>query len=161
MLEVENKDNSEKLQSEIQKKVEEIDSLQKDGEKLKEHVVLLETQVSQLDNLIKEKEQLILRCMEREKKLEDQLKEVLEALIPFYSTEFCRILNIFNTFLLLQNQVLLTAAESKLAEAKKQYDQMLESKQLELSRHLKELSLRNDQVFYGTRELMQTLTGLC
>ncbi|KAB1204072.1 Synaptonemal complex protein 1 [Morella rubra] len=118
VLEVENKDNSEKLQSEIQKKVEEIDSLQKDGEKLKEHVVLLETQVSQLDNLIKEKEQLILQCMEREKKLEDQLKE---------------------------NQVLLTAAESKLAEAKKQYDQMLESKQLELSRHLKELSLRNDQ----------------
>lgn len=38
------------------------------------------------------------------------------------------------------------AAECKLAEAKKQYDMMLEGKQLELSKHLKELSQRNDQV---------------
>uniref|UniRef100_A0A803NMB9 Synaptonemal complex protein 1 n=1 Tax=Cannabis sativa TaxID=3483 RepID=A0A803NMB9_CANSA len=43
------------------------------------------------------------------------------------------------------NQVLLATAESRLAEARKQYDVMLESKQLELSRHLKELSQRNDQ----------------
>lgn len=48
--------------------------------------------------------------------------------------------------LLLQSRALLTAAESKLAEAKRQYDMMLESKQLELSRHLKEISQRNDQV---------------
>lgn len=48
---------------------------------------------------------------------------------------------------LLQNQAQLTAAESRLSEAKKQYDLMLESKQLELSRHLKEISQRNDQVF--------------
>ncbi|XP_020867377.1 synaptonemal complex protein 1 isoform X1 [Arabidopsis lyrata subsp. lyrata] len=38
-----------------------------------------------------------------------------------------------------------STAETKLVEAKKQYDLMLESKQLELSRHLKELSQRNDQ----------------
>ncbi|KAL5146759.1 Synaptonemal complex protein 1 [Glycine soja] len=45
----------------------------------------------------------------------------------------------------LQNLSLLTAAESKLSEAKKKYDQMVENKQLELSRHLKEISQRNDQ----------------
>ncbi|GMY20997.1 synaptonemal complex protein, partial [Fagus crenata] len=50
-----------------------------------------------------------------------------------------------------ENQGLLTAAESKLAEAKNQYDQMLESKQLELSRHLKEISQRNDQAINDIR----------
>lgn len=49
--------------------------------------------------------------------------------------------------MLLQIQGLLAEAESRLTDAKKQYDQMLESKQLELSRHLKEISQRNDQVF--------------
>jgi len=39
---------------------------------------------------------------------------------------------------------LLVSAESKLGEAKKQYDAMLESKQSKLSRHLKEISYMND-----------------
>ncbi|CAD5313446.1 unnamed protein product [Arabidopsis thaliana] len=46
---------------------------------------------------------------------------------------------------------LLATAETKLAEAKEQYDLMLESKQLELSRHLKELSQRNDQAINEIR----------
>lgn len=50
--------------------------------------------------------------------------------------------------MVLQNHTFLTAAESRLTEAKKQYDLMLESKQLELSRHLKDLSQRNDQVLF-------------
>lgn len=50
----------------------------------------------------------------------------------------------------LQNRSLLTAAESKLAEARNQYDQMVENKQLELSKHLKEISQRNDQVLHIT-----------
>ncbi|KAF3944041.1 hypothetical protein CMV_029457 [Castanea mollissima] len=120
----ENEENSEQLQSEIQKKAEEIDILQKDSEKHKQHVELQEKQISQLHDLLKEKEQFILQCEEQEKKLEDQVKE---------------------------NQGLLIAAESKLAEAKKQYDQMLESKQLELSRHLKEISQRNDQAINDIR----------
>lgn len=37
-------------------------------------------------------------------------------------------------------------AEGNVAEAKKQYDEMLRSKQLELSKHLKEISQKNDQV---------------
>ena len=60
--------------------------------------------------------------------------------------QFVIIVHILKVLLSLQNQVLLTAAENRLVEARKQYDIMLESKQLELSRHLKDLSLRNDQV---------------
>ncbi|RRT75522.1 hypothetical protein B296_00000541 [Ensete ventricosum] len=47
-----------------------------------------------------------------------------------------------------QVQALLAAAEAKLKEAKIQYDLMLEGKQLELSKHLKELSQKNDQVCF-------------
>lgn len=46
----------------------------------------------------------------------------------------------------LQIQVLLVTSESKFTDAKKQYDIMLENKQLELSKHLKEISQRNDRV---------------
>lgn len=53
---------------------------------------------------------------------------------------------------LFQIQALLAADENKLAEAKKQYDLMLESKQSELSRHLKEISQRNDQVISFTND---------
>lgn len=63
---------------------------------------------------------------------------------------FCKYVDLWcnlESCILLQNQAQLTAAESRLSEAKKQYDLMLESKQLELSRHLKEISQRNDQVF--------------
>lgn len=63
--------------------------------------------------------------------------------------KLCIILNFWcslSLFILLQNQASLVAAESKLAEEKKQYDLMLEGKQLELSRHLNEISQRNDQV---------------
>lgn len=78
-LEMENKDNSEKLQSEIQIKAEEMDILQKESEKSKQHVDSLEKQVNQLHDLLEEKDQLILQCKEREKKLEDHVKEVLKS----------------------------------------------------------------------------------
>lgn len=62
----------------------------------------------------------------------------MEFIIQFYIyLRFCN---------LLQNKALLTSAESRLVEDKKQYDLMQESKQLELSRHLKNISQRNDQV---------------
>lgn len=118
-LETENKDNTEKLQAEILKRADKIEILQKEGEKDKQHVDSLENQVSQLQNILQEKEQLILQYKDRVKQLEVQ--------------------NI-------ENQALLDAAESKITETKKQYDLMLETKQLELSRHLKEISQRNDQV---------------
>ncbi|XWS15003.1 hypothetical protein CRYUN_Cryun35bG0057200 [Craigia yunnanensis] len=117
-LEMENKDNTEKMQAEIQGKTEEIDNLEKESEKHEVQVDSLEKQVGELQVMLEEKEQLMLQYKEREKKLEDQISK---------------------------NQAMLTAAESKLVEARKQYDVMLESKQLELSRHLKEISQRNDQ----------------
>ncbi|KAK7321181.1 hypothetical protein VNO77_31545 [Canavalia gladiata] len=117
-LETESKENTEILQAEILKKSEEIDTLQKERVKLEQHVDSLDKEVSQLHNFLEEKEQCILQYKEQEKKLEDQITE---------------------------NLSLLTAAESKLSEATKQYDQMVENKQLELSKHLKEISQRNDQ----------------
>ena len=49
---------------------------------------------------------------------------------------------------IIQVEASLAATECQLNEAKKQYDLMLEGKQIELSKHLKELSLKNDQVSY-------------
>ncbi|KAA8538084.1 hypothetical protein F0562_027692 [Nyssa sinensis] len=123
-LESENKDSKEKLEAEIQKKAEEIDILQKEIGKNEQHVDLQEKQVTQLHSILEEKEQLILQYKDREGQLEDQKAEI---------------------------QVSLANAEIKLAEAKKQYDLMLESKQLELSRHLKEISQKNDQAINDIR----------
>lgn len=57
----------------------------------------------------------------------------------------------------MQNLKLLTTAETRLVEANKQCDQMLEGKQLELSRHLKEISQRNDQVFSSINDLCHSI----
>ncbi|PRQ60894.1 hypothetical protein RchiOBHm_Chr0c28g0500941 [Rosa chinensis] len=113
-LETENKDNTEKLQAEIQRSGT-IDGLLKQGETHEQHVDLMDKQVSQLHSTLEEKEQLIVQYKEREKNLEEQITENLASL---------------------------TAAEIKLVEDKKHYDLMLESKQLELSRHLKDISQR-------------------
>ncbi|KAH9624459.1 hypothetical protein KSS87_008149, partial [Heliosperma pusillum] len=120
-LECEKKENAEKLLADVQKKEEEVDGFQKDVLKLNQQVQSLETQVSKLDAAIEEKQQLILQAMEKEKRLEDEKDEI---------------------------QAQLVALECKLKEAKKQYDTMLDNKQSELSRHLKEISHRNDQVIY-------------
>ncbi|KAK8466854.1 hypothetical protein PHAVU_008G173500 [Phaseolus vulgaris] len=117
-LETESKENTGRLQAEILKKSEEIDTLQKERIKLEQHADSLDQEVIQLHSVLEEKEQRVLQHKEQEKKLEDQITE---------------------------NISLLNAVESKLSEARKQYDQMVENKQLELSRHLKEISQRNDQ----------------
>ena len=145
-LESESKVSTEKLQEEMQKKVEEQDILQREMDKHEQHVDWLEKQVSLLQTTIEEKEQLILRYKDREKELEDQKAEVFNIRITkqlkyLYLLRKCNECSIW-----LQVQASLVDAESKLAEAKMQYDLMLESKQSELSRHLKELSLRNDEV---------------
>ncbi|GAU38831.1 hypothetical protein TSUD_356820 [Trifolium subterraneum] len=117
-LETESKENMERMQEDILKKSEEIDALQKERMEIEQHADSFNKEVLQLRNVLQEKEQCILQHKEQEKKLEDQITE---------------------------NRSLLTAAESKLAEARNQYDQMVENKQLELSKHLKEISQRNDQ----------------
>ncbi|KAM7482156.1 hypothetical protein LguiB_006739 [Lonicera macranthoides] len=123
-LETEKEDNTGKLQVEIHQKKEEIDMLRKEIGKHEEHLDSLVKQVNQLQNMLEEKEQLVLQYEDRGKQLEDKKEEI---------------------------QGLLADAESKLTDAKKQYDQMLESKQLELSRHLKEISQRNDQAINDIR----------
>ncbi|KAK7301212.1 hypothetical protein RJT34_12073 [Clitoria ternatea] len=117
-LETESKKNTERMQAEILKKSGDIGMLQKERMKLEQHADSLDKQINRLQSVLDEKEQCILQYKEQEKKLEDQITE---------------------------NLSLLTATESKLSESKKQYDQMVENKKLELSRHLKEISQRNDQ----------------
>ncbi|KAK8677927.1 hypothetical protein V6N13_143446 [Hibiscus sabdariffa] len=99
-LEMENKDNAEKMQADIQGRKEEIDNLEKELEKHEAQVVSLETQVGQLRAVVEEQEQLVLQYKEREKNLEAQISE---------------------------NQAILATAESKLVEARTQYDVMLEN----------------------------------
>ncbi|XP_022975808.1 synaptonemal complex protein 1-like [Cucurbita maxima] len=123
-LEIENRCNVEKLEKELHDKTEEMDTLMKESENHKKHADMQAVESDQLRTILKENEELILLSKEREKKLEDENKE---------------------------NQALLVTAETKLSEAKRQYDTMLESEQMELSRHLKEISLRNDQAINDIR----------
>ncbi|KAL4029558.1 hypothetical protein IC575_007777 [Cucumis melo] len=123
-LEIENQYNIKKLEKELHEKAEEIGTLMKESENHKKHADMIELESEQLRNILKEKEEFILLSKEREKKLEDKIKE---------------------------NQALLVAAEMKLSDAERQHDTMLESKQMELSRHLKEISHRNDQAINDIR----------
>uniref|UniRef100_M4CHH1 Synaptonemal complex protein 1 n=2 Tax=Brassica campestris TaxID=3711 RepID=M4CHH1_BRACM len=122
--ELESKENYEKFQADAQRKTEEMEILQKESQSNQLRVDSLSEEVNQLQSVIEEKELLIHRCKENEKKLDQKTTEDKE---------------------------LLAAAETKLVEAKKQYALMLENKQLELSRHLKELSQRNDQAINEIR----------
>ncbi|VYS46878.1 unnamed protein product [Arabidopsis thaliana] len=123
-LEIESKDKYEKLQADAQRQVGELETLQKESESHQLQADLLAKEVNQLQTIIEEKGHLILQCNENEKNINQQI---------------------------IKDKELLATAETKLAEAKKQYDLMLESKQLELSRHLKELSQRNDQAINEIR----------
>ncbi|CAF2179023.1 unnamed protein product [Brassica rapa subsp. narinosa] len=122
--ELESKENYEKFQADAQRKAEEMEILQKESQSNQLRVDSLSEEVNQLQSVIEEKQLLIHQCKENEKKLDQKTTEDKE---------------------------LLAAAETKLVEAKKQYALMLENKQLELSRHLKELSQRNDQAINEIR----------
>lgn len=78
-LEMENKKNMEKFRAEMQKKEEEINNLQQEREKREMLVDSMEKQVFQLQNILGEKEQLLLQHNDKEKKLEDQITEVLKT----------------------------------------------------------------------------------
>ncbi|KAL8482086.1 hypothetical protein ACS0TY_027710 [Phlomoides rotata] len=112
------------LKADVLKKQEEIDLLQKVVEESEETVHSLEKRISELENALGEKDQLVVELKAREKLVDDQKAEVMTSLAD---------------------------TESKLQEAKKQYDHMLESKHLELSKHLKEISQRNDQAINDIR----------
>ncbi|CAH8253194.1 unnamed protein product [Arabidopsis lyrata] len=123
-LEMESKEKYETLQADAHRHVGELETLQKESESHQLQADLLAKEVNQLQTVIEEKGNLILQCNENEKNLNQQI---------------------------IKDKELLATAETKLVEAKKQYDLMLESKQLELSRHLKELSQRNDQAINDIR----------
>ncbi|XP_049387825.1 synaptonemal complex protein 1-like isoform X1 [Solanum stenotomum] len=123
-METENKDHIGKLQSDMQKKEDEIHVLRKEIDNYTETVDSLEKHVTEINNKLEEKDQLVQELQDKEKQLEAEREKIQASLL---------------------------AAESKLTESKKQYDQMLESKQLELSRHLKELSQKNDQAINDIR----------
>lgn len=80
-LEIENQCNIEKLEKELHDKAQEIDTLMKDSENCKNHADTLELEGNQLRNILKEKEEFILLSKEREKKLEDENKEVLYIIL--------------------------------------------------------------------------------
>ncbi|KAJ0256599.1 hypothetical protein HA466_0095340 [Hirschfeldia incana] len=122
--EFESKENYEKLHADAQRKAEEMEILQRESQSNQLRVDSLSEEVNQLKSVIEEKELCIQQCKENEKKLDQKATEDKE---------------------------LLAAAETKLVEAKKQYTLMLENKQLELSKQVKELSQRNDQAINDIR----------
>ncbi|KAG2572504.1 hypothetical protein PVAP13_7KG182900 [Panicum virgatum] len=124
-LESDNQELQGQLQSVMEEKSNNAESLQGEISKRDQQVDTLENQINQLRCVLNEKEQLYTCSVEREKTLEDQK---------------------------LQVEASLAATECQLNEAKKQYDLMLEGKQIELSKHLKELSLKNDQAINEIRK---------
>ncbi|KAL0351441.1 UNVERIFIED_CONTAM: Synaptonemal complex protein 1 [Sesamum calycinum] len=123
-LENESKGLIDGLKADVLKKQDEIDFLHKEVKKSEENVDSLEKRVVELENALEEKAQLAMELKTREKQLEDQKAEIMASVAE---------------------------TESKLEEAKKQHDHMLESKHLELSKHLKEISQKNDQAINDIR----------
>ncbi|XP_057795848.1 synaptonemal complex protein 1-like [Salvia miltiorrhiza] len=124
-LELSSKGLIDGLKTQILNKQEESDVLQKEVEKREENIHLLKERVKELENAVEEKDQIHVELKAREKQIDNQKAEVMASLAD---------------------------TESKLQEAKKEYNQMLESKQLELSKHLKEISQRNDQAINDIRK---------
>lgn len=74
--EIENKESIRNLQSEIDIKKEEIDTLKMAIVKHEQNIDSMEKQLNELQSLLQEKEQAVLEIKEREKQLEDQKAEV-------------------------------------------------------------------------------------
>lgn len=87
-LESESKDSTDNLREGIQKKLEEVASLQGEIDKHEQHRDSLEKQVGQLQTALEEKEQLVLRSKDRERELGDQKAEVSQIRITTYCSKF-------------------------------------------------------------------------
>ncbi|KAG0525963.1 hypothetical protein BDA96_06G103500 [Sorghum bicolor] len=109
----------------MEEKSNNAESLQGEITKRDQQVNTLENKINQLHSVLDEKEQLYLCSVEREKTLEDQK---------------------------LQVEASLSATECQLSKAQKQYDLMPEGEKIELSKHLQELSLKNDQAINEIRK---------
>ena len=75
-LELSSKGLIDGLNTEILKKQEESDVLQKEVEKQEENTHLLEERVKELENTVQEKEQLLLELKKREEQIGNQKAEV-------------------------------------------------------------------------------------
>ncbi|KAK9096643.1 hypothetical protein Sjap_022140 [Stephania japonica] len=128
-LESENQDIQDKLQVELQGKIEELHVLQKEFANNEQSAESLEKQITLLHANLEEKELLHRQFNEREKQLQEQKDEIQASLI---------------------------ASRVELEEAKKQQSLMMESKQLELTKHLKEISQRNDQAINEIRRKFES-----
>lgn len=116
-LESDNSNLETRLQLALQEKSEEASALRDKIMKQDQQTESLEKQINDLQIVLNEKEQLHIRFSNKQKDLEEKSVEVHASLV---------------------------AAEIKLSEERKQFELMLEAKNLELSKHLKELSQRND-----------------
>ncbi|PKA53217.1 Synaptonemal complex protein 2 [Apostasia shenzhenica] len=124
-LESDNQDLELNRKKILQEKVEETTALHNEISKYEQHAGLLGNETNELRAAVDVKEKLLISFREKEKHLEEQKSEIQASLI---------------------------ASECRLSEAKKQYDMMFENKQLELSKHLKELSQKNDQAINEIRK---------
>nr|XP_016498242.1 PREDICTED: synaptonemal complex protein 1-like [Nicotiana tabacum] len=100
-METENKDHIGKLQIDMQKKEDETRLLREEIDKYTETVESQEKHVAETNNKLEEKDKILQELQDRQKQLEAEREKIQASLL---------------------------AAESNLAEAKKQHDQMLESK---------------------------------
>ncbi|KAK1287748.1 Synaptonemal complex protein 2 [Acorus calamus] len=123
-LESESQAIQDKMKSELQNKSDEIEMLQHEITTRDQRVSMLENEVTDLRSVLNEKEQVTLQMRDKEKQLEEQNMEI---------------------------QASLATAECKISEATKQFNLIMEGKQLELTKHLKEISQKNDQAINDIR----------
>lgn len=74
---MENKDYVEKMQKEILLKMVEIDNLRKENAEHELQEGSLEKQINELHKVLEEREESVLKNKDREKELEEEVKEVL------------------------------------------------------------------------------------
>ncbi|KAH9298449.1 hypothetical protein KI387_030131, partial [Taxus chinensis] len=117
-LKAENQDAHGNFQVTVRQKEEEIETLLKKIVEDKLAINLRDTEISQLQQESINKAQLMMQVQERQKDLEEQNAKI-------------------------SAQVL--AAEHSVIEIRRQCELQIEAKQAELTRHLKEISQRNDQ----------------
>ncbi|KAG6468286.1 hypothetical protein ZIOFF_072910 [Zingiber officinale] len=158
-----NKSSSEKLTKELMEKIKDLSQSnaisEAKGKNLSENISRLEAQNRDLlDQLqlvaedgAKESEALKNEISKHNHTITSlksdlsQLHKVLDEKEQLLTRTYIDSMNV-------QVQESLVSAEIKLSEAKKQYDLMLEGKKLELSKHLKDLSLKNDQAISDIRK---------
>ncbi|KAJ3679592.1 hypothetical protein LUZ60_017603 [Juncus effusus] len=124
-LESQIQENQEKVQRILEDRTKEEESFNCEVTKRDKQLEELENEMNQLKIALDEEKQFRSALIEKERELESQKSQIKASL---------------------------DSTESQLNEAKRQYDKMLEIKQLELSKHLKDLCQKNDQAINEVRK---------